>query len=70
MRAETERAMGNIVECFTAEDGGVKFAKFNSMINSLDEQAENGDPVADQVVSIVRQFSRLIDVPDNCPDNA
>jgi hypothetical protein len=62
MRIEKEEALNNIVECFTGEDGGVKFALFLNAIRNLDQQAIKGDKSAEELLMLMVHFSKFINV--------
>lgn len=60
--ANTTKEFQNIVDCITATDGGLSFIKLKIMIETLEEQYQEGDYQAGQILDIVTRFSRLIDV--------
>jgi hypothetical protein len=65
-RKETKEAIDNILSCFSGEaGGGGKFVTLCCLVDELDVRAQNGDRAAEQLVSIARQFSRLIDTADD-----
>jgi hypothetical protein len=62
MKTEHKQAFDNITDTFTGSDGGVKFLMFKVMLESLSYQSLNGDKEAEQIMNIVVQFSKLIDI--------
>jgi hypothetical protein len=62
MTPDIETAYRNILDLFTGADGGVRFVKWKSLIESLDKQAEIGDKSAKEVLKTVILFSRLINI--------
>ena len=63
MREETHIAFRNILDCFTAMDGGIRFVYLQRFIEEFDRRAsEEGDVEAENLITIVKQFSRIIDI--------
>lgn len=62
---QLDNAFHNILSCFGGEDGGIAFAKLQSLLISFEDKANMGDDAADKVLQVVIQFSRLIDVAKN-----
>jgi hypothetical protein len=60
-RPEIQAALDNIVDTITCGDGGGDYLRFRFMLEALDKQAIEGDLVAEQVLDVVRKFSKLID---------
>lgn len=61
MRAETEKAVLEIMDCFTGADGGAAFIFFRRLVEEMDKRAETGkDPAATEIVLAVVRFARLI----------
>ena len=58
---ELNHSVDNILNTFGGADGGVKFARFCSMLVEVDKQAKAGNESAKRLLSIVNQFSRLVD---------
>jgi hypothetical protein len=56
---ENKDAFMNILDCMTGTDGGIRFIRLRIMLERM--QAED-TPTAEQVLDIMRKFSRLIDV--------
>ena len=52
----------NILNCFTGADGGISFIKFRLFIEDMEKQFEEGRYAAGEVLKIVDQFSRMIDI--------
>ena len=52
----------NILDCFTGADGGVSFFKFQLFIDDMEKQFEEGSYAAGEILKIVDQFSRMIDI--------
>jgi hypothetical protein len=53
----------NILDTFTGADGGVKFVYLRLMLEELERRSdESNDPHAEQLLAIIGQFSRMIDV--------
>lgn len=57
---ELKGYIDNIVDTITCADGGISFCRFNNSIKTLNNQANNGDLLAEQLVNIVKNFSNLI----------
>lgn len=51
----------NIVDTFSGVDGGIKFVKLRVLLESLEKQIDS-DAAAKDIIKIMSQFSRLIDV--------
>jgi hypothetical protein len=62
MRKEKQEAFQNIVDCFTGEDGGVKFAFVKKRFDEIDKTAIEGDKASQEIMEIMVRFSRLINV--------
>lgn len=62
MREKVQAAFDNILDTMGGADGGMKFMKLMMAIRQLDEQAEKGDKAAEQVIRVIIQFSKLIDI--------
>ena len=62
MRTETKEAFDNILNTMTCADGGVAFVKFRSFIEDFDNRASKGDDGAEQLITLMRRFSKMIDV--------
>lgn len=61
MRPELKRAFLRIVNAIACTDGGLELVNFQSLLESLDAQAANGDTAAETILEQVHVFSRLID---------
>lgn len=61
LREKTHKAVDNILDVFAGGDGGVGFWSFRCLIEAMDAKAAKGDEAAVKIVSIVEQFSRLLD---------
>lgn len=55
-----ELALNNIIDTFSNADAA--FVCFLAMIRTLDKQASEGDKAAQQLLKIVLNFSKLIEV--------
>lgn len=62
MRQEKQEAFQNIVDCFTGEDGGVKFTFVKKRFDEIDKTAIEGDKASQEIMEIMVRFSRLINV--------
>lgn len=62
MRPKTEAAFTNLLDTFTGADGGGRFVFLRSFVETLDAKAAAGDEAAKQVIEVVFQFSRLINL--------
>lgn len=62
LRPKTEKDFNNILDCMTGADGGVSFMKLKILLEDLDSQAASGNSAAIQLMDIMAQFSKLIDV--------
>ena len=56
------KSFQNILDCFTAADGGVSFIKFQLFIEDMEKQFEEGSYAAGEVLTIMDRFSRMIDI--------
>ena len=56
-----ERALNNIMDTFSGGDN-TAFVFFLAMVRDLDAQAANGDKPAQQLLKMVLDFSKLIEV--------
>jgi hypothetical protein len=62
MRKDTASAFGNILQAFSGEDGGAGFIAIQHLVQVMDRQASEGDIAAEEIVTLVKRMSRLIDV--------
>jgi hypothetical protein len=63
LREETRRHFDNILDTFTASDGGVRFCKIKFFLEELDRRVvEEGDIDADRIIGLMVKFSKLIDI--------
>ena len=62
MRTETKKAFDNILDTMTGMDGGVSFVKFKCLVEQMDDMANNGNKPAEEIILLVKRFSKLIDV--------
>jgi len=60
MRTETEVAFRNILDSFSSDV--VRFTKFRFFIEGFDELASKGNSEAEQIINVMKQFSRMIDI--------
>lgn len=64
MRPETEACIHRILDVFTGADGGGSFMDFRTFVETMDQRASEGDKAAEELISIVRRFSRLLDTAE------
>ena len=64
-RPDTLEHFNNIVDSITCSDGGVRFVNFRVFIEEMDKRADKGDFSADQLIGIMKSFSRLINAANN-----
>jgi hypothetical protein len=58
----------NIMDTFGATDGGIKFIKLRQLLEELERRSdEEADQIAEKLIQIVGQFSRMIDVANGAP---
>ena len=57
-----KKAMDNILACFSAEDGGMRFATLKFAVEEFAARAKAGDHPSDEICQVVVRFSNLIDV--------
>jgi hypothetical protein len=62
LRTETKTALRNILDTMTGTDGGSRFMKLRWFLEAMDKKATNGDPSAEEVISVMKRFSRMIDI--------
>jgi len=60
MKPATEEALINIMDCVAGADGGMSFINLRGLIEDMDSR--DGDAGAEQIVEVVKRFSRLIEV--------
>ena len=60
MEPKVKDYIDNILDCFGATDGGGSFVRLTSRLRKVEEQANNGDPAAAQIIEVVARFSRLV----------
>lgn len=61
MREETEKAVLEIMDCFTGADGGAAFIFFRRLVEEMDKRAATGkDAAASEIVLSVVRFAKLI----------
>lgn len=60
---DIQKAMENIRDCITATDGGISLVNLLNLINNFSDKLN--DPkqanAAQQVLNVIRQFSKIID---------
>lgn len=49
-----------ILDCFSGADGGVGFVGFMGLYAELKKRQSSGDITAGKVITVVRQFARLV----------
>ncbi len=59
LQPTTRDALENILDTMT---DGVSYHVFLQFLIHIDQQAADGDPASNQLISMVTNFSRLIDV--------
>jgi len=62
MREEVNTAFLNILNTMAGADGPVRFLKFKFFIENFDDLASKGDDEAEKIVTVMRQFSKMIDI--------
>lgn len=62
MRALTQQSFNNILDTMTGADGAVRFIRFKVLIEDLDDKAKEGDEAAEQLIVLMKRFSKLIDI--------
>ncbi len=60
MEPKVKDYIDNILNCFGATDGGGSFTRLTGRLRAIEEQANNGDPAAAQIIEVVACFSRLV----------
>lgn len=61
MSDETESHFINILDTFSGADGGISFVQMRRLIEDMDKKAAKGDKPAQEVILIMKRFSRMID---------
>lgn len=59
-RPEVKANMDLILDTYGGADGGIGFAKFCWLIESVDNKAQKGDASSELVIDIVTRFAKLI----------
>ena len=59
MRTETATAWQTIMDVMACKDGGERFINLRLLIEKLDQMAADGDKDAEEVMNIMKRFSRL-----------
>jgi hypothetical protein len=54
--------MNLILDVFVGADGGVDYIKLRSALISFEQRAMEGDESSKQIIQIVRNFAKLIEV--------
>ena len=62
MRPQTKKILDNIVDTMTGADGGVSFIMFRNLLEIIDKKAAENAPESVQIITIVGQFNRLIEL--------
>ena len=62
MRALTQQAFSNILDTMTGTDGAIRFIRFKVLIEDLDKKSLEGDEAAEQLIVLMKRFSKLIDI--------
>lgn len=62
MRKDTAAAFDTLLQTFSGEDGGVGFLAIKQLVQVMDRQASEGDIAAEEIITLVKRMSRLIDV--------
>jgi len=57
-----KKDLDNIVDVFTAVDGGVSFAKVKFGLEDIELQAIVGDEASEEIMIIVAKFSKLLNI--------
>ena len=52
----------NILDMATGMDGGGAYIRLREMLDEMANRAQKGDTASVQILAIVKQFSKLIDV--------
>ena len=60
MKPDTDKALINIMDCIGGADGAVSFINLRTLIEDMDSRED--DEGAQQIVEVVKRFSRLIDI--------
>jgi hypothetical protein len=64
MKQEYQDALDNILDTFTGADGGAKFLYVKILITNMSIKVANGDKAAKEVLDVLINFSRLIDIAE------
>ena len=62
LRPETEEALLKILDTMTGADGGGSFMKLRWFLEAMDKKAADGDKPAEEVITIMKRFARMIDL--------
>ena len=62
MRPQTKKTFDNIVDTMTGSDGGIAFVMFRNLLEIIDKKAAENDPASIQIIEVVNQFNRLIEL--------
>lgn len=54
--------LDKIVDVLTCADGGPQFVRLRNFVEQMNDRKNNGDVEAKQILDVISQFSRLIDV--------
>ena len=57
---ETRIAFSNILNTMGSVDGGARFVRLKCFIEDFDKKAQLGDEHAQQIIDVMKRFSRLI----------
>lgn len=61
MTEKTQKALDNILDCFSGVDGGGRFCRLKWFLEDLESRQET-EAGADEILEVMFRFSRLINV--------
>jgi len=62
MRPQTKKSLDVILDVFGGADGGIQFAKFMALVETLDVKASQGNEDAALVLEVMERFRRLVEI--------
>jgi hypothetical protein len=62
---EVKLYLDELTDCFSGADGGVTFINLRELLKGYAQQAREGDPAAQRLLEIFRQFSNLVYIAKN-----
>lgn len=60
MKPETQKHFDNILDTMSGADGGIRFVHLRILLEDMDNRED--DPAAPQIVRMMTNFSRLINI--------